>query len=221
MNRNADDLDRLRRMLDAAQRIVFFTGAGISTESGIPDFRSPGTGLWTKMKPTMFQDFVASDSIRQESWRRLFTGERVVANAKPNKGHEAIAKLVRDGKAAAVITQNVDSLHQKSGIDPNQIIELHGNVTYAKCLDCEVRYELEQLERQFTDDRSRRAVRGVRRHHQDRDDFVRTIDAGARDASRAAAYRAVRPVRRGRLVAGRLPGGRFSRTGEGTRCASS
>jgi NAD-dependent deacetylase len=151
MNRNADDLDRLRRMLDTAQRIVFFTGAGISTESGIPDYRSPGTGLWHKMKPTMFQDFVASDSIRQESWRRLFTGERVVANAKPNKGHEAIAKLVRDGKAAAVITQNVDSLHQKSGIDAHQIIELHGNVTYAKCLDCEVRYELEQLERQFTD----------------------------------------------------------------------
>ncbi len=118
MNADADDLDRLRRMLDAAQRIVFFTGAGISTESGIPDFRSPGTGLWTKMKPIMFQDFIASDSIRQESWRRRFTGERTIETAKPNKGHEAIAKLIRDGKATSVITQNVDNLHQNSGIDP-------------------------------------------------------------------------------------------------------
>jgi NAD-dependent deacetylase len=151
MNADADDLDRLRRMLDAAQRIVFFTGAGISTESGIPDFRSPGTGLWTKMKPIMFQDFIGSESVRQESWRRLFTGDRVITKAKPNKGHEAIAKLIRNGKAAAVITQNVDNLHQNSGIDPGQVIELHGNVTYAKCLDCDVRYELAQLERQFVD----------------------------------------------------------------------
>ena len=151
MNRNADDLDRLRRMLDAAQRIVFFTGAGISTESGIPDFRSPGTGLWTKMQPIQFQDFIASDSIRQESWRRRFTGERPIENAKPNKGHEAIAKLIRDGKASAVITQNVDNLHQNSGIDPSQIVELHGNATYAKCLDCSRRYELAYLEQQFVE----------------------------------------------------------------------
>ncbi len=151
MNKDADDLDRLRRMLDSAQRIVFFTGAGISTESGIPDFRSPGTGLWTKMKPIQFQDFIASDSIRQESWRRRFSGERVIENAKPNKGHEAIAQLIRHGKASSVITQNVDNLHQNSGIEPSQIIELHGNATYAKCLDCGRRYELADLERQFTE----------------------------------------------------------------------
>jgi len=151
MNRGADDLDRLRRMLDDASRIVFFTGAGISTESGIPDFRSPGTGLWTKMKPIMFQDFVASDSVRQESWRRRFSGERTIETAKPNKGHEAIAKLIRDGKATSVITQNVDNLHQNSGIDPGQVIELHGNATYAKCLDCETRYELAFLEKQFAE----------------------------------------------------------------------
>jgi NAD-dependent deacetylase len=128
---------------------VFFTGAGISTESGIPDFRSPGTGLWTKMRPIQFQDFVASDSIRQESWRRRFTGKRTIENAKPNKGHDAVAKLIRDGKASAVITQNVDNLHQNSGIDPERVIELHGNVSYAKCLDCQVRYELADLEKQF------------------------------------------------------------------------
>jgi NAD-dependent deacetylase len=103
------------------------------------------------MKPIMFQDFIASESIRQESWRRLFTGERAIAKAKPNKGHEAIAKLIRNGKAAAVITQNVDNLHQNSGVDPSQVIELHGNATYATCLDCSVRYELMLLERQFAD----------------------------------------------------------------------
>jgi len=146
---DTDELDALRAMIDAARRVVFFTGAGISTESGIPDFRSPGTGLWTKMKATMFQDFVASESIRQESWRRLFTGERKMQNAKPNKGHDAVAKLIRDGKAAAVITQNVDNLHQDSGVDADRVIELHGNVSYAKCLDCGTRYEMADLEQQF------------------------------------------------------------------------
>ena len=101
------------------------------------------------MRPIQFQDFVASDSIRQESWRRRFTGERTIENAKPNKGHDAIAKLIRDGKASAVITQNVDNLHQNSGIDPERVIELHGNVSYAKCLDCQVRYELADLEKRF------------------------------------------------------------------------
>jgi NAD-dependent deacetylase len=101
------------------------------------------------MRPIQFQDFVASDSIRQESWRRRFTGERTIENAKPNKGHDAIAKLIRDGKASAVITQNVDNLHQNSGIDAERVIELHGNTSYAKCLDCQMRYELADLETRF------------------------------------------------------------------------
>jgi len=136
-------------MLDAAQRIVIFTGAGISTESGIPDFRSPGTGLWTKIKPVQFQDFIASEDVRQESWRRRFRGERSMETAKPNKGHEAVAKLVREGRCTAVITQNVDNLHHDSGIPSEQIIELHGNASYAKCLNCQTRYELADLEEQF------------------------------------------------------------------------
>jgi len=136
-------------MIDAARRVVLFTGAGISTESGIPDYRSAGTGLWTKMKPTMFQDFVASDAVRQESWRRLFSGDRKMQTAKPNKGHDAVAKLIRDGKATAVITQNVDNLHQDAGVDADRVIELHGNVSYAKCLDCGTRYEMADLEQQF------------------------------------------------------------------------
>ena len=150
MRSDTDDLDALRAMIDSARRVVFFTGAGISTESGIPDFRSPGTGLWTKIKPIQFQDFVASDAVRQESWRRRFTGDRAMESAKPNKGHDAIAKLIRDGKATAVITQNVDNLHQDSGVGADRIIELHGNASYAKCLDCDTRYEMAHLEQQFT-----------------------------------------------------------------------
>lgn len=144
-----DDLDMLRRKLDAARRIVVLTGAGISTESGIPDFRSPGTGIWNHRKPIQFQDFVASDAIRQESWRNRFTGPRTIENAKPNKGHEAVAKLIREGKATAVITQNVDNLHYASGVDAAQIIELHGNTTYAACLHCRTRYEMADIEQQF------------------------------------------------------------------------
>jgi NAD-dependent deacetylase len=144
-----DDLDRFRQMIDAARRVVIFTGAGISTESGIPDFRSPGTGLWHKIKPIQFQDFVASEEARQEAWRRRFKGERTMEHARPNKGHEAVAKLVREGKCTAVITQNVDNLHQDSGIPKEQIIELHGNASYARCLSCQTRYEMADLEAQF------------------------------------------------------------------------
>ncbi len=138
--------DALKNLIDQAKRIVFFTGAGISTESGIPDFRSPGKGLWTKMKPIQFQDFMASDATRQESWSRRFESERVMETAKPNRGHYAVAQLVNTGKASAVITQNVDNLHQNSGIHPDKVIELHGNATYAHCLRCHIRYELADLE---------------------------------------------------------------------------
>lgn len=149
MSDQSDTLTRLRTLLDDAKRLVIFTGAGISTESGIPDFRSPGTGLWTKMKPIMFQDFVSSEEVRQTSWSRRFDGERVMENASPNKGHEAVARLVERGTCSYLITQNVDNLHQNSGIPDQQIIELHGNATYATCLSCSQRYELADLEEQF------------------------------------------------------------------------
>jgi NAD-dependent deacetylase len=136
--------------VDDAERIVFFTGAGISTESGIPDVRSPGTGLWTKMKPIQFQDFIASDEVRQESWRRRFTGDRVMERAEPNLGHKAIARLAELGRIRAVITQNVDNLHQNSGVPADRVIELHGNASYATCLSCQLRYEMADLEAQFT-----------------------------------------------------------------------
>ncbi len=144
-----DSVEQLAALLANAQRIVFFTGAGISTESGIPDFRSPGTGLWNQIKPIQFQDFVGSEEVRTESWRRRFTGERLMENAQPNKGHLSVARLVEEGRCLAVITQNVDNLHQDAGVPREQVIELHGNASYATCLSCGIRYELGDLERQF------------------------------------------------------------------------
>ena len=142
-------IDELRDLIDQSHNIVFFTGAGVSTESGIPDFRSPGTGIWNKISPIEFSDYLSSEEKRIESWRHKFGGDRKMQTAKPNKGHEAIAKLVAQSKAKAVITQNVDNLHQESGIADSQIIELHGNSRYAKCLECETRYELAELEGEF------------------------------------------------------------------------
>lgn len=146
------DPARLRELIDAATRIVVFTGAGISTESGIPDFRSPG-GIWTKQTPIDFSDFMRSDAARRESWRRRFEMEPILRAATPNRGHRAVAELVRRGVSAAVITQNIDGLHQDSGVPDAQVIELHGNTTYAHCLACSQRYEIEDLRVDFERDR--------------------------------------------------------------------
>ncbi|MBB6095730.1 NAD-dependent deacetylase [Povalibacter uvarum] len=143
-----DATQTLRSLLDASRYVVFFTGAGISTESGIPDFRSPG-GVWSKMQPIYFQEFVASEDKRREAWRRRFDNRDGWVGAQPNAGHMAVAQLVATGKAKSVITQNVDNLHQASGVPENRIIELHGNATYATCLSCHTRYELVDLEKEF------------------------------------------------------------------------
>jgi NAD-dependent deacetylase len=144
-------IQRLRAMLGGARRMVAFTGAGISTESGIPDFRSPG-GLWTRHKPIDFDAFLGSEAARAEAWRRRFAMDPVLRAARPNRGHVAVAELVREGKAAAVITQNIDGLHQASGVPEEAVVELHGNTTYAACLDCGARYELQALRVQFERD---------------------------------------------------------------------
>jgi NAD-dependent deacetylase len=143
-----DSVEQLRSLIGNAKRIVAFTGAGISTESGIPDFRSPG-GIWTKYQPIMFDDFLSSEDMRRESWRRKFATDEVMLKAEPNAGHRALAKLVEQGRMTAIITQNVDGLHQRSGVPANRIIELHGNATYASCLDCGHRHELEPIRKAF------------------------------------------------------------------------
>ena len=126
---------RLAELIAGARRIVAFTGAGISTESGVPDFRSPG-GVWSKIKPIYFDEFVGSEDRRREAWTRTFSGTAGWTGARPNAGHAALARLVASGRMSAVITQNVDNLHQDSGVPADQVIELHGNASYAACLAC-------------------------------------------------------------------------------------
>lgn len=151
MTTDQDRIAAFRRVLEASERAVVFTGAGISTESGIPDFRSPG-GVWTKYKPIQFQEFVLSEEARRESWRRKFDDSYRMDGAEPNRGHRAVEKLVRTGKVSAVITQNTDGLHQASGVPDERMVELHGNSTYAACLDCGLRHELEPIRDAFLDD---------------------------------------------------------------------
>ena len=136
--------ERLKTMIDDARRVAIFTGAGISTESGIPDFRSPG-GVWSRMSPIYFQEFVSSEAKRREAWERAFAGRAGWTGREPNAGHYACARLVASSKSRAVITQNVDNLHQDSGVPEDQVIELHGNASYARCLDCGLRHELADL----------------------------------------------------------------------------
>lgn len=141
--------DALSARLAEAQRVAIFTGAGISTESGVPDFRSPG-GIWTRLAPIDFKDFLRSEDLRREAWRRKIEIDRDMQVAEPNRGHRAVAALLARGKARAVITQNIDGLHQRSGIAEQAVIELHGNGTYARCLDCGLRHELAPLVEAFT-----------------------------------------------------------------------
>lgn len=147
----SSDHQRLVALIAAADNAVVFTGAGISTESGIPDFRSPG-GVWDKMKPIEFDAFMRSAPMRRETWRRRFAMEDMFADARPNDGHKAVAELVRRGKVRCVITQNIDNLHQASGVPEEKIVELHGNTTYASCLDCAKRYEMPLLRNFFEKD---------------------------------------------------------------------
>jgi len=144
----------LKELVEEARVIAPFTGAGISTECGIPDFRSPG-GLWATNRPIGFDEFLASQEMRNESWRRRFAMEAQFSAAKPGRGHLALASLHRMGKAPAVITQNIDNLHQSSGIPAENVIELHGNTSYALCLDCGRRYEVTWVRERFSEARER------------------------------------------------------------------
>ena len=138
---------KLQELLKKSKKIVFFTGAGISTNSGIPDFRGP-KGVWKTSTPIYYQDFISSKEKRIESWKRKFGNELSIDSAKPNEGHKRIAEIM-DLKDSFLITQNVDNLHQESGIDDEKISELHGNATFARCLDCHKRYELIELKSEF------------------------------------------------------------------------
>ena len=144
-------IEALASYLQGSRRAVVFTGAGISTESGIPDFRSPG-GIWSRTTPIDFRAFLASEEARRETWRRKLEIARDMSRAAPNRGHLAVAELVGRGAVLAVITQNIDGLHQASGVAEDALIELHGNGTYARCLGCRMRYELEPILSAFRED---------------------------------------------------------------------
>ena len=125
----------IARKIKQRGKNIVFTGAGISTESGIPDYRSQG-GIWDKFRPVYFDEFMSSRDAREEYWRRWKELYKGITRAEPNRGHSAIAQLYQMGLLEAVITQNVDGLHQESGIADDNIIELHGNTLRIRCMAC-------------------------------------------------------------------------------------
>jgi NAD-dependent deacetylase len=148
LQESGSDIAELSTLLRSARRGVVFTGAGISTESGIPDFRSPG-GIWSKMMPINYQDYVSDPESRRLSWQLRFEMEETWNQVRPNDGHRAIAELVARGAVSHVITQNIDNLHQASGVPEDKVIELHGNTRRAACLTCGARVQIAEIREHF------------------------------------------------------------------------
>lgn len=140
--------ERLSQYLTGASHAVAFTGAGLSTESGVPDYRSKDSP-WMRHQPIPFDRYMSNPRERAEAWRRKFAMDDLYAGAKPSRGHRALAKFARDGRLATVITQNIDNLHQESGLPSAKLIELHGNGTYAICMNCGLRHELAVIRAEF------------------------------------------------------------------------
>ncbi len=137
------EVSAARELLLGSRRIAGFTGAGISTESGVPDFRSPD-GVWARNRTVTFQEFVGSEAGREEYWRQKVASWPSMRDARPNAGHRALAELHRQGRLLALITQNIDGLHQRSGIPAKSVLELHGTTTEAACLDCGDRIPMDE-----------------------------------------------------------------------------
>ncbi|TET56022.1 MAG: NAD-dependent deacylase [Dehalococcoidia bacterium] len=137
-----EDIERLAQFITESRSIIVFTGAGVSTESGIPDFRSPG-GIWSRYDPEDFtiQKFLSSPDSRKAFWKMSAEGS-LLAEAEPNPAHYAIAELYRSGKLDCVITQNIDNLHQKAGVPGDRVLELHGNMKWVICSGCRTRFPL-------------------------------------------------------------------------------
>jgi NAD-dependent deacetylase len=127
-------------LLRSARRMLVFTGAGISTGSGIPDFRGPN-GVWQKRQPVYYKEFLASDDKRREYWEYKLEGYPLFAAARPNATHEAIVRLEKLGRVQAVVTQNIDGLHQAAGSSDEKIVEVHGTNAFCECVGCGARSE--------------------------------------------------------------------------------
>jgi NAD-dependent deacetylase len=132
-------IDQLAALVRESRYLVAFSGAGISTESGIPDFRGP-QGIWTKMRPIELQEFLRDPAARREYWRRKIESYPQMRDAGPNEGHKALARLYEADYLKTMITQNIDGLHQKAGIPEERVIELHGSNAYISCLRCGKRF---------------------------------------------------------------------------------
>ena len=143
-----DKISLVAEKLIKGKRNVVFTGAGISTESGIPDYRSQG-GIWDKFRPVYFDEFMSSREARIELWRQKGEMYRDLVNARPNPGHTALAGLYEMGLIEAVITQNIDGLHQESGIPGDRVIELHGNTLRVRCMSCGKTMPAEEVHRRI------------------------------------------------------------------------
>jgi len=142
-----DPIDQAAEWIGQSQRLVVFTGAGLSTESGIPDFRSPG-GVWSRYNPADFdfQNFLAGEASREKYWQMATEMYAAIREARPNPAHLAIYELDRLGKLEAVITQNIDGLHEKAGHGADKIIELHGTALHVSCLNCGKRYNRDEIQ---------------------------------------------------------------------------
>jgi NAD-dependent deacetylase len=147
------DFDEFAAQVQPASAVVFFTGAGISTESGVPDFRSPG-GIWTKYQPVLFQDFLASEPARVQHWRLKKATYELFKTVKPNVAHYAICEFEKRGQLLGLITQNIDGLHKIAGSSDEKLVELHGTDRLVTCLSCGKPFEpasvYENLDEEFS-----------------------------------------------------------------------
>ena len=133
--------DKIIKLIKTSKKTIVLTGAGISTESGLPDFRSK-EGFWTKNKPIQFQDYLDDEEKQRLSWSRNIELHKILREITPNIGHAFVEKVINFNKENLLITQNIDGLHQRSGIQEHRIIEIHGNAIEAKCLNCEKKAEI-------------------------------------------------------------------------------
>jgi NAD-dependent deacetylase len=146
MNNGQNSIAKIAQLLMESNRAIAFTGAGVSTESGIADFRSPG-GIWSKYQPVFYRDFLRSEDARRQYWKMKKEGYRELKMAKPNDGHRALARLEEAGKIIAVITQNIDGLHQDAG--SRRVIELHGTSRWCLCLECDARFDPDVIQQRL------------------------------------------------------------------------
>jgi NAD-dependent deacetylase len=146
MNNGQKSVAKIAQLIMESRRAIAFTGAGVSTESGIADFRSPG-GIWSKYQPVYYRDFLSSEEARRQYWKMKKEGYHELRMAKPNDGHRALARLEEAGKIIAIITQNIDGLHQDAG--SRRVLELHGTSRWCLCLECNARFDPGAIQKQL------------------------------------------------------------------------